>query len=228
MYSWVRRRLSHLHVLLREKLWGLWLGALWSSLAAYDLIKGEIWEPQNPDKYGIREMTPHLQLAWWIVGLVAILAIWMFEASFRVTSHLEKKIVELGKVDRWDLQNMLGGMFYGDTYLFPVGFVLCKQYSGKFEVGSLKNGYDPVPVRAPRNSVVTIEFQPQNFGNNHNLYRFYIRDGGGYEKPIDDIYSQQNVLLGGNATFGLKLVTDNDFELDEHVSLLVTVSAWTK
>ena len=131
-------------------------------------------------------------------------------------------------VDRYDLQLILGGMFIDDTYLYPVGFVLVKQFSVKFELESLMNGFQMIQVRAPRRSWVTLNCQFLNRRQESNKYAFYFRDGDGDEHKIEDIYEHQTVLLDDFAMFGLKLTIDPSYELDETASLLITVQAWTK
>ncbi len=40
-------------------------------------------------------MIPHISLAWWLVVALAIIIVWIFEASFRVTANRDVQISEL-------------------------------------------------------------------------------------------------------------------------------------
>jgi hypothetical protein len=88
----IRFRASHFRALCREGLWGALATSIYSVVGAYSLIKLEFWQPKNPDQYGVREMIPHLTLAWWLFGLFVIIALWIFEASFRTTQKLRDQL----------------------------------------------------------------------------------------------------------------------------------------
>jgi hypothetical protein len=51
-------------------------------------------------------MIPHISLAWWVAGALAIICFWIFEASFRLTRRLKGKLPR----GEWDAQSIS----YGD------------------------------------------------------------------------------------------------------------------
>jgi hypothetical protein len=168
----------------------------------------------------------HLSPLWGALVFVLILVLWVFEASLRLNKRLEAESAELRKVDRWDLQNLLGGRFLGNTFMYPLG-ALVKQYKDAFELDALRVDYERLQVRAPRNSVATLGLQFLNHRNQSGGFAFYIWDERGTWR-IDDIYGKIDVLLNEEAAFGLKLVTSDDYTLAPEASLTVAVEAWTK
>jgi hypothetical protein len=99
----IRFRASHFRALWVERLWGVWLGALWSIIANFGTFRDEIWQPKNPGKYGFVEMIPHLSLAWWLVGLFAIISVWIFESSFRSAQKLREQIKSYERQDALEI-----------------------------------------------------------------------------------------------------------------------------
>jgi hypothetical protein len=88
----ISARVGHFTAFLKEGLWGKWVGLVYSLAALYVFVRDEIWHPKNADQWGIINMIPHLSLAWWLVGAFAVLCVWIFEASFRITKRLNETI----------------------------------------------------------------------------------------------------------------------------------------
>jgi hypothetical protein len=148
-------------------------------------------------------------------------------APVRLDKEKTEKIADLEKVDRNDLQRMLGGMFLGKTFMYGGDFTLCKTYS-KFEIELLLNGFDMISVRAPKKSWAGIKFQFQNARQDPGKYAFYYLDGEGQQSRIENIYERQSIYLDEQSRFGLKLVVDQAYKIADSASLLVGVETWTK
>jgi len=68
---------------------------LYAAAGLYVLVRDEFWRPKHADTWAIFNMIPHLSLAWWLVGALAIVCLWLFEASFRVQRKGREKIAAL-------------------------------------------------------------------------------------------------------------------------------------
>jgi len=119
-------------------------------------------------------------------------------------------------------------MFFDKTFIYAGDFTLCKKYPGKFEIERLKDGFDMISVRAPKNSRAAIRFQFSNRRQEPGKYAFYYLDGSGKQSRIENIYESHSIYLDGQSRFGLKLVCDEAYKIDEEASLLVGVESWTK
>jgi hypothetical protein len=109
------------HAFAQQKLWGKWIEADWSTLGIWIAARDEFWRPQDEDKWRIINMIPHISLAWWLVGALAIVIVWIFEASFRVTEKLkgdfsdgvrrniDLKMRELSSAAKSELYNLSNG-----------------------------------------------------------------------------------------------------------------------
>ena len=229
MLKSIQSRASHVSFLWKAGIWGKWIGVAWGVIyAGWAAWRSEFVKSADSDHYRLPTMIAHISPLWGIVIAALILTGWVFEASYKATLPLRDRIRELEKVDRWDLQNMLGGMFMGDTYMYPTGMVWVKNYNGNFELERLKDDFDMLTVRAPRHSWVNLNFQFLNSRQDQKDYAFYLLDGAGKVRAIDDIYGRIGVFLDDQARFGLKLVTDENYEIADAASLLVTVETWAK
>jgi hypothetical protein len=165
--------------------------------------------------------------AFVITWLVAFF-VRLIHAPVKLDREKSKRISVLEKVDREDLQRMLGGMFLGKTFMYGGDFTLCKRYQGRFEIELLMNDFDMISVRAPKGSLAGIKFQFQNARQDPGKYAFYCLDGKGTQSRIENIYERQDIFLDSQSRFGLKLVSDQTYRIDEVASLLVGVETWTK
>jgi len=91
----LHNRARHGFALCQEGLWGKGLGVLYALAALYDFIRDDLWRPKDPEKWAILKLMPHLSPAWWGAGALAVLCVWMFEASFRITTRLNETIASL-------------------------------------------------------------------------------------------------------------------------------------
>jgi hypothetical protein len=171
-----------------------------------------------------------------IVAAGAFIVTWLFWLSIRLVrapveldQQKTERIFELEKIDRLDLQRMLGGMFVSQTtFMYGGDFTLCKRYQNNFEIELLTNNFDMISVRAPKNSLASIRFQFSNGRQGAAKYAFYYLDGHGKQSRIENIYEHQDIYLDAEARFGLKLVHDEGYKINENASLLVGIVAWTK
>ena len=163
-----------------------------------------------------------LAIATGLVGIACGLL-----AAYRVWAVERNRVIELEKIDRQDLEHMLNGLYLGDTFMYGGEWMLCMQYSDKFELDRIKNRFDMIQVPAPKNSFVTLRFQYLNGHDGVGNHAFYILDGNGQEKLID-IYRPPEIYLDGQWRFGLKLVCDAAYQIDDAASLWVGVKTWTK
>jgi len=228
MLDALRRRWTFVGLLWRERVVGKWIELTWTVLyAGWAAWRSEFIKSADADRYQIPALLAHVSPFWGALVFSVILVVWVFEASLRVNKRLESEATELRKVDRRDLQNMLGGRFIGDTFMYPFGMTLVKQYKNAFELEAIRVNYERLQVRAPRNSLATLSMQFLNLRNQSGGFAFYILDERGAWR-IDDIYGKIDVLLNDEAAFGLKLVTNAGFALAPEASLTVVVETWTK
>jgi hypothetical protein len=166
-------------------------------------------------------------LAAFIITWVVAFLVRLLNAPVQLDKQNAARLRELEKIDRFDLQHMLGGVYFGDTFMYGAEITLCKKYDGKFEIEHLKDGFDMISVRAPKNSLANISFRFMNARQNLK-YRFYFRDGKEQESEIQNIYECQNIYLDAQARFGLKFVCEEQYLIDERASLTVGIKSWTK
>ena len=93
--SWIRSRARHIGQLWKEGLLGKWLAVAWALYGLFVAFRDEIVSPQDIQKWRLVAVVPHLSLAWWSVVALAILAGWVFEASFRLDRKREATIANL-------------------------------------------------------------------------------------------------------------------------------------
>ena len=91
----LRRHLACVATLLREGLWGRWLGAVYAVAGPFVFIRDDWWRPSNASKGKLVAMIPHFTWEQWALGALAIALFWTFEASYRVYWRREDRIREL-------------------------------------------------------------------------------------------------------------------------------------
>jgi hypothetical protein len=149
-------------------------------------------------------------------------------AAYSVWAAEFKRVIELEKIDRQDLEHMLGGLFVDrHTFMFGGDITHCKDYKGPVQIGRLKTGFDTVPVRAPKNSKAGIMVR-FNHRRGADQYIFEYRDGHNRVVSITNPYDVQQIYLDEQSCFGLRLTLGEDFELDENSLVQVSVQTWTK
>lgn len=149
-------------------------------------------------------------------------------SSYRVWFAERSRVVELEKVDRCDLQHMLGGAYYGSSFIYKDDPVLCKAYTGSSDLEHLKHGFDKISIRAPRNATASLQFRFVNGRATNTNYAFYYLDALEKSRKVESLHEHQNILLDDKCQFGLKLVCSNDFEINELASLAIFVVSWSK
>lgn len=87
-----------------ERVLGGWLETVWLLIGILVFFRDDIVVPHNEGAWKVANMIPHISLAWWIAGSFVILAMWAFEASFRLqrksdvaTESLNLRISKLEK-----------------------------------------------------------------------------------------------------------------------------------
>jgi hypothetical protein len=157
-----------------------------------------------------------------------ILAAGILIVTYKIWAAEHARVIELEKIDRTDLEHMLGGRFIDrHTFMYGGEINLCKDYKGPVQIEHLKIGFDTVPVRAPKNSVAGIMVR-LNHRRGANQYIFEYRDGNGNVTSITDPYEVQHIYLDAQSCFGLRLTLSEDFELDENSLVRVSVQTWAK
>lgn len=224
MPSWpkpdaLRARLAHIVELWRVGRLGAWLVGAYALASLFVFLRDEFWRPTDPEKWRIIALIPSLSLAWWLSVMGFLIVIWVFEASFQK---------QKGTLDAIDLQRLLGGMFIGTSFLYGSELTLGKHYENGFEVERLKDGFDTIPVRAPRNSVAKIRLRFFNGRGAGDQLKFLVRDGREREFEVADIYAPVDVRLDSASQFALHLVTSDGYPIDEFASLLVSVESWRR
>lgn len=165
-----------------------------------------------------------------LIAWAVLLVLWaLFIAPFKIYHEQQEQIRDLGKVDASDLAHMLGGFFFGNTFLLRHEGYLCKQFKGEAAIRHLHERPASISVRAPKHSVAGIYFQ---FTNGHpkpgHECRFYYVGDGGKDVLIENIHSEQKIMLNAKSCFELKLFIDPGYELHERAELWVTLRSWRK
>ena len=80
-------RKTHLRNLFGEGIWGKWIGLVWTIYGAVAAYKVEWLSPKQQDDWQVVKLIAPISLPWWLVGALAVLCIWIFEASFRTHSR---------------------------------------------------------------------------------------------------------------------------------------------
>ena len=83
-------RFRHLAALWREGLIARWIGLVYSLIGIYVFVRDEIWRPTDVSRWSVIAVVPHLSLSWWLFGGAILLAVWLFESSFRVTKRIRE------------------------------------------------------------------------------------------------------------------------------------------
>jgi hypothetical protein len=164
-----------------------------------------------------------LAIAVGVAGIACALT-----SAYLVWAAERKRVIELEQIDRTDLEHMIGGRFFDrHTFIYGGDITLCKDYKGPVQIGRLKTNFDTVQVRAPKNSVAGIMIQFFH-GRGIDQYLFEYRDGNNRVVSITNIYDVQQIYLDGQSCFGLRLTLGEDFTLDEHSLVRVSIDHWTK
>jgi hypothetical protein len=121
--------------------------------------------------------------AWLIIFVVRLLG-----APARVHAITEKALTD--SLDRRDQESLLGGHFIGSVFVYGGECNLCKRYGSALDLGALRDGFDLIPVRAPRGSTAMIRLRFMHSREAHD-FAFVIRDRDGVEKRVEDIYTDQ-------------------------------------
>jgi hypothetical protein len=146
-------------------------------------------------------------------------------ASYRVWRSERIKVIQLEKVNQYDLQHMMGGRYLGDTFIYSADIAqCCRNYDTAFKMRELAKGFDVISVRAPRLAIANLKFSFMH--ERGALYKFYIKDRNG-ERPIEDIYGVILVALDDVASFSLKMSVEDDFAFEKS-SLIISVYSWSK
>ncbi len=234
MLEFIRRRRAHLAMLWKEGLWGKWIGVLWAAwwpvLAG---IRDETGIASNPDDFKAYKLAQMVSLQQWAVVMLALFAVWIFEASLRSSKRLAEQIAEMGKVDSEDLERMLVGS-YIDRRTFFYNFEgadinLVTRFEGRLDFLRLKH-VATIKVRAPKHSWARISFLFSSGGGDpHDKYYFYVLDREGREKRIENIYEDQDILLDEHGSFKLGFKFDeHSYVIRDHPSLILSLVCWTK
>jgi hypothetical protein len=156
----------------------------------------------------------------------------IFTAPYRIWKSNKEQIKELEKVGKGDLERILGGKYInGGTAFFYTGGDfgrVCRQFKCKGDIESLKDVFTAIPVQAPKGAIAHINFQFSNSRQSAGeRCHFYVMKNG---EPIEieDIYGPQLIGLDQDGCFRLKLSWGDNYKLEDHASLLITVDSWTK
>ena len=79
-------RKDHLKSLWAEGLWGKWVGLAWFVLTAFPFLRDEFWRPADESRWKLITLVPHWPLPTWAAITLALLLIWVYEASYRASA----------------------------------------------------------------------------------------------------------------------------------------------
>jgi hypothetical protein len=173
---------------------------------------------------GLKTTAQHPVLGPLLFALGAFAVCWVLLFLFRLV--LAPVELDRQKLDRKDVEHLLFGRFLGSTFMYGAEITLCKDYKGKFEIEQLRD-FDTVSVRAPSKSLAHIKLQFFH-SREGGKYLFRYRDGDNKTTSVSDIYETQIIGLDEKSCFGLKLITDENFPLDDNSLVRVTVKSWTR
>jgi hypothetical protein len=98
-----------------------------------------------------------------IAAFVAFVITWLCALSARLLNAPVKldrektaRISQLEKVDAGDLEYLLHGFYFDDTFVYKSEITLCKEYKGRLEISQLRDNLTDIRVRAPKNSLARI------------------------------------------------------------------------
>lgn len=92
MTKFAKRRAGHLVALWQEGLWGTWLAGAWSFMTIFTTMRDEFFRPGDDSKWKIINLIPHLAPTIWVIGILIILFVWSFEASFRAAKKDKERL----------------------------------------------------------------------------------------------------------------------------------------
>jgi hypothetical protein len=85
-------RVRHLAALWQEGLWGKWIAAIWSAMTIFTTLRDEFFRPGDDGKWKVINLVPHLSPTTWTIGILAVVLIWTFEASFRCAAKDKERL----------------------------------------------------------------------------------------------------------------------------------------
>ena len=225
----IKEHFDHFIALLREKLLRKWVGALWLLVGFYLPFRDEAWMPEDDKKWKIGNLIHAISFETWLFISLAILVLWLFEASFSLSKEQTEKIRSLDKFDSKDLERLMYGFFYGNTFIYKAEMTICKQYNWRFELLQIRNIFQDILIHAPKNSRanIQIEFFNSRQAGNGKCY-FYYLDTRNKEIPVSDIYIEQEIYLNDEASFQFKFVSDDSYIINDDASLRINIRSWTK
>jgi hypothetical protein len=166
-----------------------------------------------------------------IFGILLLVFIRFSFAPYYVWRKDQDAIYELLKIDKSDLENMLGGRFiFQNTFLYGGDINICKSYVGTKEIMSLNNVYTAVKVRAPKNSLAKIKINT-TYCSFCGQCRFYYKSNNKEEFFMDDACDPHgffDVYIDDNSRFFLKMICDDNITVENDSTLLIEIKSWTK
>lgn len=91
MWRAICHRFHYSVELLEQRVLARWFAVAYALAGIFVFIRDEFVHPADENQWRIINLIPHLPLAWWLFGGAAILAVWLFESSFRASHQLQGK-----------------------------------------------------------------------------------------------------------------------------------------
>jgi len=166
-----------------------------------------------------------------ILGFFLMIVARLLFAPYYIWSEDQDSINDLSKIDKSDLENMLGGRFiFQNTFLYGGDINICKRYEGKDKIMSLNNIYTIIKVMAPKNSLAQIKINT-TYCSFCGQCKFYCKSDNDNEVAVDDVcdpYGFFNVYLDDKSSFSLKMICRNSVTIEDNSVLLIEIKSWTK
>lgn len=174
--------------------------------------------------------SPYIQAAsLFVLALFFSFIVQLIVAPVWLYNEARARIKRLEIVDPNDLEYLLYGFFFGDTFIYKGEITLCKKFEGKFEIEQLKNHFIDIPVRAPKNSWAQIKIRFSNARQNANSkYSFYYLNEENQPVLVEDIYEDQKIYVDNKSLFRLKFSCDENYIIHDQATIQVTIISWTK
>jgi hypothetical protein len=79
----IRRRAIFLASMWRGSIVAVLLSIVWAIVGAFPIVRDDFVEPKHPEKWHMIDLIPHIPLSWWLVGVLAIIFVSLFEAAYQ-------------------------------------------------------------------------------------------------------------------------------------------------
>lgn len=169
-----------------------------------------------------------------IVSVCLIFIWYVFSAAYNLwieeKERFEKGRTIVGKITDGDLQRMLHGYIYENTFLYEADALgPLKTFKGPYDFEKLRARYNLTKINCPANCTVYLDI---NLINGTEFIgkplSFWVKDGMGQEHEFDynDTLESIGFKLGQDSSVYIKLEYPSDVVIDEYTCLQIKMDSW--